>query len=170
MKVRIGFSTTNSFVSRLIRWFVSDKVSHVYIRFYDEFLGAWLILHADWPGVIIEDAELFDKHNIIIEEYEIDHPRLKDTLRKNLRFLRRKYDYWNTIGWAWAITFKRWAKKKWQSPAEDPKKIMCTDFIVRFLCDIYDLPKESFNPMTLRKWMGEVHVIYNWERIEPIYE
>lgn len=165
MRVRIGFSTTNSSVSRLIRWWVKDKVSHVYIKFYDEFLGAWLILHADWPGVIIEDAELFDKQNIVIEEYEIEDPRLKATLKKNLRHLRKKYDYWNTIGWAWAITFKRWVKKKYQNPLEDPQKLMCTDFITRFLSDIYELPKESFNPMTFRKWMSEVYLIHNWTRI-----
>lgn len=166
MKIYVGFSTTNSFVSRVIRWFVSGKVSHTYIRFYDEFIGAWLIIHADWPGVIIEDAELFDKTNIVVEEYIIDDPRLRDTLRKNLRHLRKKYNYWNIAYWAWFITFKRWTKKKITNPLEEPKKLICTDFIRRFLADICDIPDEQFNPVTLRKWMEENYLRFDWTKKE----
>ncbi len=166
MKLIVGFSTTNSLVSRVIRWFVKDKVSHTYIKFYDEFLGAWLIMHADWPGVIIEDAELFEIHNTVIEEYEIDDPRLKATLRKNLRHLRKKYDYWNTIGWAWVITFKRWSKKKFRNLMDDPKKLMCTDFVARFIGDNYEVSNEQFNPKTWRRWMDDNHKQHNWKKRE----
>lgn len=49
MKIRVGFSRTNSILSRLIRWFTSSPVSHTYIRLDDQLLGQPLIIHADLP-------------------------------------------------------------------------------------------------------------------------
>ncbi len=165
MKIRVGFSTTNSWISRTIRWFIESKVSHTYIRFYDEFLGVELIMHADWDGVVIEDAELFEKQNTVIEEFEFEDPRFKASLRKNLRLLRKKYDYWNIAHWAWIITFKRWAKIKIKNPIDDPKKIWCVDFSIRNINPVILLPLGTMNPRTLNEWMNAHYQDYHGKKI-----
>lgn len=164
MRVRIGFSTSNGWLSRSIRWFLGAQVSHSYVRFHDEFLDADLIMHADWPGVIIEDAELFAKQNVIVEEFVIEDQKLKETIRNSLSLLRKKYDYWNIIGWAWAITFKRWVKQKIKAPIDDPKKIICVQFCTRILKPLVDIPKEELNPKSLREWMNKVYKAHGWEK------
>lgn len=166
MKLRVGFSTTNSFMSRAIRWFIKSNISHTYIRFYDEFLGEELIMHADWPGVVIEHAELFEKQNKIAVEYEFNDSRFKASLRKNLRLLRKKYDYWNIVGWAWVITFKRWAHLKMQNPIDDPKKLICVDFCVRQVDPVIPLPYGTMNPKSLMEWMDLHYQEYNGVKLE----
>src|SRR5574343_1123540 len=130
MKLRVGFSTTNTLMSRLIRLFTNGPVSHTYVRFYDEFLKDEFVAHADFPGVLILQANQFEKNNIIIEEFEITDEKLKDSLRRNFRLLGKKYDYWNIVGWAWVLAFKRWAKKKIENPIDDPNKLICVEFVV----------------------------------------
>jgi len=164
VKIRIGFSTTNSFVSRVIRLAIGANISHTYVRFYDEFLGAELIIHADWPGVIIEDAELFEKRNIVIEEFEFDDPRFKESIRKSLRLLRKKYDYWNIVGWAWIITFKRWAKIKIKNLTDDPKKLICVDFCMRNMNPVISLPYGTMNPFDLNQWLNAHYEEYKGKK------
>lgn len=166
MKIILGFSTTKSFVSKAIRWFTESEVSHTYIRFHDDFLDAELVMHADWPGVIIEDAELFAIQNIVVDEFEIEDPRLKAALKRNLRMLRKKYAWWNIARWAWFITFRRWVKKKIVAPTENPKKIICVDFALHVFNNggVTDLPYDYYNPDTLRKWAIENYETLGWKR------
>lgn len=168
MKIRVGFSTTNMWFSRLIRWTLGTKVSHSYIRFYDPFLEMNLIVHADLPGVVIEDAVEFDKVTTVIEEYEIEDERLRFILAKNLKLLRRKYDWWNILGWAWVIAFKRWIKKKMRNPVEDPKKLICVQYCLRFLAPLVNVPAEDLNPKSFREWMNDVHEEYGWKKFTYI--
>lgn len=165
MKLTLGFSTTKSFISKAIRWFTNSEVSHTYIRFYDEFLETELVMHADWPGVIIEEAALFRLQNVVINEFEIDDPRMKASLKRNLRMLRKKYAWWNIAKWAWLITFRRWVKKKIIAPTEDPKEIICVDFALHITnnCGVTDLPYDYYVPDTLMKWVIENHESLKWK-------
>lgn len=148
MRVVVGFSTSNSLVSKTIRWFIGSNVSHTYLRFIDEFLGLDLIAHADWPGVVIIAKDKFIKQNQIIEEYEFEGSNLKQALVKNFKFLGGKYDYLSILGWAWTITFRRWTKIKLKNPLDDPKSMICVDFVIRFLnnAHIANIPIGSMNP------------------------
>ena len=93
MKIVVGFSTTNSLISKIIRSFTKSEVSHSYIRVYDEFLKTPLILHADWGGVMFSHAEKFDIENRAAEEFIIDDTRLDCSIKKNLWHLGKKYHY-----------------------------------------------------------------------------
>lgn len=164
MRLTVGFSTTNLFVSKAIRWFLGAQVSHTYVRFYDPFLETEMVFHADWPGVIIEDYEQFLSQNTVIEEYDIEDDKVKEIIRCNLKMLRRKYDGWNIANWAWAIIFKRWVKKKFEEPLENPKKLICVQFVLRFIRKIVPVPKEDLNPKSCREWMSSVHEQYGWKK------
>jgi hypothetical protein len=163
MKIWVGFSKSNALPSRFIRWWTNGQESHTYIRFYDSFLDAWLVLHADWPGVVMDHWPKYQQSNTIVEEYEIDDPRNIDLIKATMPDLRMGYDYWNILGWAWVITFKRWLKKKIENPIDDPKKLICSDFVaLRFLRYLSDLPRHAYNPTSLRKWMIENYHRYSW--------
>jgi len=165
MKIIVGFSTTNSIWSRLFRWFMQANISHCYIRIFDEYLQVPLIVHADYPGVIFEHADTFDRENIIIEEFEIEDDRLVVGFQNNLRFLKMKYDWWNIFNWALVIKFQRWFKRKVKHPTEDPKKLICVEFIVRILNNsgITHLPIGMLHPKTFREWMLSNYKNFGWK-------
>lgn len=167
MKVRVGFSRTNGIVSRIIRWFLGSKVSHTYIRLDDRFLGTPLVFHADYVGVVIVHAPLFEKQNIVVEEYEIENDSFDYAIKKNLALLGKKYDYWNLLGWAWVIALKRWFKRKIENPIDDPKKLICVDFVLRITncAKATNLPLGIMTPKELRKWYTENYESLGWKRI-----
>ena len=151
MKLRVGFSKTNSLISKTIRWVIGAPFSHTYIRFYDEFLGLHFVAHADWPGVMIMQADKFDKENKVLEEFEFDCPELKQSLTSNLRFLGSRYDYLSILGWAWTIALRRAARIIAKNPLDDPKSLICVDFCIRVLNDagLTSIPVGSINPKGL---------------------
>lgn len=51
--VRVGFSRSDGFISKVIRWFTRGKVSHALLTFSLPGLPVREVLEADWPGVQI---------------------------------------------------------------------------------------------------------------------
>lgn len=167
MKISVGFSRTNTLISKLIRFFIKGPISHVYIRFYDKTLKSPLILHSDFSGVQIDLADKFDIENVAIEEFVIEDPKLDDAIRKNLWHLGKKYSYVKLWNWAWIIIFKRWFVRKVKDPALDPKKLICTDFVLYILqaSKICDIPIGSMTPSEMRSWFEENHEKFGWKRV-----
>jgi hypothetical protein len=168
MKFRIGFSTTNSFWSNLIRMFTKSHVSHVYIRLEDDFLGTQLVIHADWLGVCIDYLDTFKQLNKIIVEYEIEHPDFEKVIKQNFKFLGKKYDYSLLLSHVWFIVFKRWFQRKVKNPLVDPTKIICVDFVLRILneLEVTNLPYKLLYPRTLLEFIDDIHEKQNWRKIE----
>lgn len=166
MKVRVGFSRTDTFVSKAIRWFLGSNISHTYIRYHDEFMDMDWVAHADWPGVIPIPADRFEKENVAVEEYEFEIP--KAALKFNLhRFVGGRYDYLAIFGWAWTIAFRRWLKQKIKNPIDDPKKMICVDFCLRVLntAKITNIASTSMNPIMLLQFLRENHEALGGTRI-----
>lgn len=163
MKVRIGFSRADSFISRGIRWFMGSSISHTYLRFKDEFLDTEFIAHADWPGVILVQVDRFMDENVIVEEYEFDTKACKPALIAILKLLGTKFDRLALLGWAWTIAFRRWISIKMDNIADaqnildNPKKLICVNFCLRWsnLAQITCIPVKSMNPQGLLKYLRE---------------
>jgi hypothetical protein len=166
MKIQIGFSRTNTIPSRLIRWITKSEVSHTYIKLDDDFLGLPLILHVDWPGAVIVSESEFLKENEKVEEYEIESEKFRPAIKKNLIFLGKKYDYWNLIAWGIAILFRRTFKKKEHNRIEDPKKLICVDFVLRITnaAQITDLPLGEMTPKMLRDRFNQRYEENGWKK------
>lgn len=168
MKIRVGFSRTNTILSKLIRWFTDSQISHTYIRIYDDFVGVPIVLHADkHPGVCIIHGPLFDIENEVYTEYEIDSDLLDGSIKKNFALLGLKYDRWNLFSWAWVLTFKRWMEKKIENPIEDPKKLICVDFVLRILngAKLTNLNIGNLTPQDLMNWMESNYVDMGWKKV-----
>lgn len=162
MKITVGFSTTNGWFSKAIRMFLKAQVSHTYIRFHDPFLAGDLVFHADLPGVVLEDWEVFKEQNIVVEEYEIEDEKLLYLIQKNKRLLKRKYDWGQIWDWAWVILFRKYVQKKLSNPLDDPKKLICVEFCMRFLRELGPVPNEKLNPRSMREWMNSIHQERGW--------
>lgn len=167
MKIRVGFSRTDTLISKMIRRFLRANISHTYIRYHDEYMDIDYVVHADWPGVLPIPAERFDKENVVVEEFEFDIP--KSALKFNLhKFLGNRYDYLAILGWAWTIAFRRWMKIKLENPIDDPKKLICVDFCLRVLnaAKITNIPSTSMNPIMLLRYLRENHEQLGGARLE----
>jgi hypothetical protein len=167
MIIALGFSRTNAWLSKTIRFFTGGQVSHVYIRVFDKFFKVPLILHSDWGGVQFDLAEKFDMENIAIEEYIIDSPALDDAMRKNLWHLGKGYAYIKLFNWTWAIILKRWFVRKVKDPIMDPSKLVCVDFALYILnaAGLTDFPIGSLHPFELLQWCQQNHEKFGWKRI-----
>ena len=71
MRISVGFSTSSMWFSKIIRLVTRSKVSHCYIRLYDEFLKTMLVIHVERTVEILRAKE-FDRDNMALEEYVID--------------------------------------------------------------------------------------------------
>jgi hypothetical protein len=167
MKIAVGFSRTNFFPSKAIRFFTNSPISHTYIRYYDKTLKTYKILHSDFGGVQFTLAERFDAENIATYEYIIDDPRLTSAICKNLWHLQKGYNYKRIWSWMWLIIFKRWFVRKIKDPKENPKSLICVDFLLYILRDagITDLQIGHHTPADLLKWFEENYEQRGWKKV-----
>lgn len=169
MKCSIGFSTTNSIASKIIRLFIKSRMTHCYISFYDEFLKIPIIFHADYTGVVMENRAIFQKHNIIIQEFEFESDLVLRSIQKNSKYLGLKYDFPVLKDWALAIAFQRWVEKKIERPFEDPEALWCVDFALKVTNDTNEtsLPLGRYLPSTLFEWCEKNYEGRGWLKKLP---
>lgn len=167
MKIAVGFSTTNTFFAKAVRFFTNSTISHTYIRFYDKTLKAHMILHSDFGGVQFSLAERFDAENVSMYEYVINDPRIESAITKNLWHLDKKYHYRKIWSWMWLIILKRWFVRKIKDPIENPKKLICTDFVLYILnaAGITNIDIGSMTPQDLLRWFEENFVQMGWKKV-----
>ncbi len=93
--VAIGFSRDSSFKSRLIRWALRSKFSHVFIRYESPHWGL-VVVHATPRGIIIEPYErVIDGKEI--ELFALDH-NMGAGFAAVREYLATRYD-WHTVIW-----------------------------------------------------------------------
>jgi hypothetical protein len=124
--VRIGFSTTNQWISRLIRWVTDAEVSHVFLIYNDNKLDQDMVLDVAFSGYRVLPLDLFARHNTIVHVVEpaVD---LTPGMRVVARWLGRPYD------WRAFVAFSRWFRSLRNNPTENPKAIICTEVVVHAL-------------------------------------
>jgi hypothetical protein len=155
------------FVSRVIRWFLNSDVSHTYMKIKGGLMGADVTFHADVGGVLIHLEEVFNVENNVVEEYEIDDPRIERAITCNLRHLGKKYDYMRLFSWAWFLAFKRWMKLKIRHPIEAPSKLICVDLLIRILnqAGVCSLRYGTMTPQDLREWVRDNYEQLGWKKV-----
>jgi len=93
MQIEIGFSTSNSWISRLIEWGSSAKVSHAFFILKDENFNDTLIYQSDSDGPEIVTLEEFLKDRKIVcsitPSVDISEA-VKESIKRYIGF---KYDY-----------------------------------------------------------------------------
>ena len=170
MSIKVGFSKTNSWTSKIIRWFTESNVSHCYVRVYDPFLESDLVIHADWPGVVFVQSQRFFAENTPVEEFEITDPKFKQAFLTNLKFLGSGYK-WRGVWYRFKFrTFGKWFKwlqRKMQNIVEDPAKMICVDYVLHNTNDagITKLPYNILTSNDLLDWFRENYSTLGMKRI-----
>ena len=127
--VYVGFSTTDSIVSKIIRWFTKSEVSHAF--FVIDLLGRAWVLESGFHGVTLSPAEKFTAKNTIkylAQVHELDEPDVATVMND----LGENYDFGGLFGSAFVV-IGRWFKQKWRNPWADPKAMFCSEFVVKSL-------------------------------------
>ena len=148
MTIIVGFSTSTSVISRIIRWFTRSKASHSWVAFDCGELGLRLIMHASVGGYKLNQWTKWRKDNQIVAMY-ICQEDLSDGLRKMAEQLDKPYDYWSVI----MLAPKRWFGKLYKNPVQDgDKRLHCSEALARLLQAhgfAKDLDPESTTPENL---------------------
>jgi hypothetical protein len=127
--VRIGFSTTNSWVGRAIRWLTKSTVSHVFLLF--EFAGREWVVEAGWNGVVIIPWSKFQAQNVVVKLIDVPEAYSID-LGRTLDMVGEPYDYSGLLGMTWVMV-GRWLRKKWHNPTQSGKALFCSEMVVILL-------------------------------------
>ena len=142
LQVTIGFSTTNKLISRFIRWVTRGKVSHAWISFYDDCLGTRFVMQAETWGYEVRPLARWKRENILVAEFDVPGD-VSDSLKWIAESLGAPYD------WSSAILsgLRRWLGRWLRGQFHSPRKLMCSEAVIRFLFHAGILP-EQLDPET----------------------
>lgn len=124
--VKIGFSTTSQWVSRLIRYWTNAQVSHSFLIYRDDKLEQDMVLDVAFGGYRVLPLDQFARTNTILHVIE---PGVDLTVGMKVvaRWLGRPYD------WRAFVGFSKWFRSLKRNPTENPKAIICTEVVVHAL-------------------------------------
>ncbi len=125
--VKIGFSTTDKLLSRVIRKITNASVSHCWFLF--EAHGKEFVLQADIGGVRITPFTKWEKKWKSIQLIE---PKVEIDLSSAWDMLDENYDYGGLIGNAW-VYLGLLFKKKWKNPFENARSLFCSELVIKVL-------------------------------------
>lgn len=153
--ITIGFSTTNRFISRIIRWITRGKVSHAWIAYDDFTLGLRMVMQAEAWAFEVRPWQRWIQENKWVAEFRFIDGSQHAALRKRARDIGAKYDWAAGLFAGVASWFKRWLKSGFSfRPSRTPKKLMCSEAVTRFLKDagcrcVLEMDEELTSPAEL---------------------
>jgi len=155
LDVSIGFSTTNKWFSAVIRWITRGAVSHAWIAYNDHTLGLRMVLQAEAWCVELRPWQRWLKENKWVSEFRLINRNPLVALQNRAHDIGAKYD-WKAGFWTGLASWvKRWIKVRFTfRPSRSPKRLMCSEVVVRFLKDlnvacVKELDEETTSPAEL---------------------
>jgi hypothetical protein len=127
--VRVGFSTSEHFISRLIRKLTRSKASHTFFIFYDETLAETMVMDAHFGGY--RTLPLHNFGGKIIADIELKQCG-EEAVKAAAQWLGAGYDTKALIG-GLKVVIGRWFKRKWKNPWNDARKLMCSEAVTKAL-------------------------------------
>lgn len=150
--VTVCFSTTDSLLSRLVRWFTKSPVSHALLVYRDETLGQLMVLEATGRGFVAVPWTRWLSANTLVASFNL--PTSLATQRTALSLIAQdlgtEYDSLGLVGFIW----RRWVSR-YHNPLASTKKLVCAEVVAMFLVysgvlSVKD-DTESFTPDDLYK-------------------
>lgn len=156
--INICFSTTDSLVSRMIRWLTRSTVSHCYITFQDPTLARVLIMEVDWDGFVLKPwctqslngRTLVARFSLVIDE----HKQLEAIHRLALK-LGARYGFFRLL----PLIVRRFISS-FRRTIGGEHRLICSESVVMFIneCGIDSLASPS-------SWTPED--VYSYVRNHP---
>jgi hypothetical protein len=129
--IKIGFSNSNSLVSRIIRFFSRSNISHTWLLIQDLVGDVDLVMEAVPGGFHIITFEKFMTENSVIEVIDIGENYSEKSISRAFGWMGRRYDYLIFLGMLYVIS-GRFFGKKLKNPFGS-RAINCVESIVYFL-------------------------------------
>lgn len=126
--IKIGFSTTDKVVSRIIRWFTNSQVSHTWVMF--DVHGIPMVLEATFEGVRLVPYESFATGHKVVATFDL--PYSIEGVRPLLTYLGTSYDFGGLVG-SFFVQLGHFLKQKWHNPGNNRKALFCSEMIVDWL-------------------------------------
>ncbi len=129
--VRIGFSTSDRWLSHFIRWWTQSPTSHAFISYFDQTTGQDMVLDVGFTSFSLVPMSFFEQSNKIIETFD---PKVDMTtgIRVVAKWLNRvSYDWFSFVGF-WKV-LKRWFKRTnvWAGDLNvTPREVLCTEIVI----------------------------------------
>lgn len=127
MKVKIGFSYQDKWLSKLIRWATNSPVSHSYIRDISD--SEDLVIHAHGLNVSIVPYDIFSIDNKVVKEFEYDMD--EQSLSWLYDQTTKSYGVLTLLGFVWVMLGKKLGKQ-WKNPFSDNNKsFVCSELVAK---------------------------------------
>jgi hypothetical protein len=129
---RIGFSTTDALLSRLIRRLTRSRVSHAWLVYRDVDFDREMVMEAVGAGFRIVPLDKFARHNRIVEivtpRYSID-----EGLKAAVDWLGEGYDRRGLVGMALLLLFRalRRRTRGVRNLIASPRALFCSEAVAR---------------------------------------
>lgn len=127
MVTQIGFSTSKSWVSSVIRFMTGSKASHVWFLYYDQDFRDYYVLDANILGFNITPLSIFDARNKIVKVFIPKHS-IEPGFNEIGRWVSSKYDIKGLLG-MFFVSLAQWFRVKIKNPAGDSKSLFCTEAV-----------------------------------------
>lgn len=156
MRFRVGFSTSNAWYSRVIRWATGAKCSHAFL--ISSALGVVVGIEEGTFGYSIRTLEnMRASGSTIVEELEAP-VSLDDAVAKSFAWLGSRYDYTGLLGMAWVQVCRFFRHKTVRNPLASSHAMFCSESVARVLQmagypGAQHLDPSSTDPETLRLFM-----------------
>jgi hypothetical protein len=156
--VRIGFSTSQAWISRAIRWFTSSRVSHAFLIAFDPLWGCDVVIEAWWTGVREIPLEKWRRENTLVSIYRPPVP-LEDALQRHRLDLATRYAFLGIVGMAWTrVCF--WFGRKVRNPWHSGAALFCSEWVLEIADTAgwpgsYRLDPPSTSPDVLERFAAE---------------
>lgn len=126
--VRIGFSTTEAVISRIIRGATGGKVSHAFLTYPDSFLGIDLVLEADWKGTVFNRLDAVLQSTEVVALITPVVPLEPGTQWVVKNFLGCPYDYEGLLGMVGVLACE-WLHRHPRNLLANPNGLFCSDLV-----------------------------------------
>lgn len=126
--VNICFSTTDSLFSRILRWFMSSRISHALVTYHNPVFDRIMVLEARRQGFVSVPWKRWKKHNKLMARYSLRLP--DDRLRDGLRYLSGRLGDQFDLRALFGFLFRgRWGRNLLNSPS----RLFCSEAVAGFL-------------------------------------
>lgn len=126
--ISLCFTTSNGFLSRIIRRVTRSETSHV--AFSTSLHGVPVLVHAALGGVQITPRARWLKQNRLVAEFDVK-PDLSMGLAEAVRRVGDRYDYRGLLGHLAVLFAWRWLHRRIQNPFASPVQYVCSELVIR---------------------------------------
>jgi hypothetical protein len=131
MLAKVGFSTSDWFVSRDIREVTRANVSHVFFLLEGTELGD-LVLEAAWCGWRLSTKAALTRGSTRVISTITPKQDVTKAVLQSLAWLDEKYNYEGIVGML-VVSIGRWLGKKWRNPLRNSNSLFCSEAVAYVL-------------------------------------